>query len=101
MKAEDIRSLCRAGKIRWSAHAAARMRQRGILRADVLDCIMTGEIIEQYPENWLNPACLMMSCAANGKTLHVVVGMDDWLHIVTAYFPDEKTFLPDMKTRRK
>jgi len=28
-------------------------------------------------------------------------GVDDAVHIVTAYYPDEIKFMPDMKTRRE
>ena len=98
---ESIRSKCRQRAIRWSAHSAARMLQRGITREDVVSCILNGEIIEQYPEYWLNPACLIFGLDVNGTILHVVVGVDEFVHIVTAYRPDSSTFMPDMKTRRR
>ena len=98
---EVIRSKCRDGAIRWSAHSAARMLQRGITREDVVNCISNGEIIEQYPEYWLNPACLIFGLDVNSEILHVVVGVDEFVHIVTAYRPDSATFMPDMKTRRE
>ena len=98
---EAIRVKCREGAIRWSTHSAARMLQRGITREDVVNCISNGEIIEQYPEYWLNPACLIFGLDVNDEILHVVVGMDEFVHIVTAYRPDSATFMPDMKTRRE
>jgi len=98
---EDIRGKCAAGAIRWSAHSAARMLQRGITREDVVNCIMNGEIIERYPEHWLNPACLVFGLDASGTALHVVVGVDELVHVVTAYRPDSAAFMPDMKTRRE
>ena len=97
----DICELCDSGQIRWSAHAVERMLRRGISRNDVLECISNGEIIEEYPDNWLNPACLVFGHDEGGKALHVVVGVDERVHIVTAYRPDLATFMPDMKTRRE
>ena len=98
---EMIRGRCRDGAIRWSAHSAARMLQRDITREDVVNCILNGEIIERYPEYWLNPACLIFGSDVNGGILHVVVGIGEYVHIVTAYRPDDSTFMPDMKTRRE
>ena len=101
LEIEDIRNKCRGGAIRWSAHSTARMLQRGITRKGIVNCILNGEIIEQYPEYWLNPACLVFGLDLNGGVLHVVVGVDELVHIVTAYRPDTATFMPDLKTRRE
>ena len=97
---EAIREKCSVGAIRWSAHSTQRMLQRGITRADVLACITSGEIIERYPDNWLNPACLILGFDMAGNGLHVVVGVADSVHVVTAYRPDASTFMPDMRTRK-
>lgn len=98
---KEVKRLCGQSKIKWSGHASARIQQREISREDVINCIMNGEIIEQYPDYWLNPACLIFGCSVDNKIIHVVIGLDDYVHIVTAYFPDEGNFEPDMKTRRK
>lgn len=97
---KNIRELCNCSKIKWSSHASARIQQRGISRKDVVNCIMNGEIIEQYPEYWLNPACLILGYSIENKIIHVVVGVDDYVHIVTAYFPNKEKFESDMKTRK-
>ena len=97
----DVRNKCTEGKIKWSAHAAARIQQRGISRNDVISSIENGEIIEEYPDYWLNPACLIFGYAVDNKILHVVVGLDEFVHIVTAYYPDSGTFEADMKTRKE
>ena len=62
---------------------------------------MSGEIIEQYPDFWLNPACLVFGYMVDNQILHVVVGIDDYVHIVTAYYPSKEKFESDMKTRRE
>lgn len=54
----------------------------------------------QYPDYWLNLACLILGYMADNKILHVVVGLDDYVHIVTAYFPSTEKFESDMKTRK-
>lgn len=66
-----------------------------------MNCIQTGEIIEEYPEYWLNPACLIFGLSVKGEVVHVVAGEDDYVHIVTAYRPNTDTFMADLKTRRE
>lgn len=97
---DDVRQKCRARKIKWSLHSAERMLERGIGENDVIACLMNGEVIEEYPDFWLNPAALILGISLNGRHLHVVVGMDEYIHIVTAYYPDENKFAPDFKTRK-
>lgn len=97
----DVQALCREGKIKWSLHVSERLRKRNISPNDVLNCIMSGEIIEEYPDYWLNPAALVFGYKLDKQVIHVVVGMDDFVHIVTAYYPSLEKFESDLKTRRK
>ena len=98
---KDIQLRCQTGKIKWSLHASERLRKRNISTEDILHCLMHGEIIEEYPDYWLNPAALVFGCKVNGQIIHVVVGLDDFVHIVTAYYPNLEKFEPDLKTRRR
>ena len=62
----------------------------------------TGEIIEDYPEDYPNPSCLIFGYNVNGRILHIVAGCDNInIYIITAYYPDTKKFENDLKTRRK
>lgn len=99
---EYIRNLCKNKKIYWSMHIVTRLLQRGILQDDVENAIMTGEIIEQYPDDYPNPSCLVLGLTINKEKLHVVCGLNkDTLYMITAYFPDLTIWNSDLKTRRK
>ena len=50
-------------------------RKRDISRADVKNGIATGEIIEDYPEDYPNPSCLIFGYNVNGRILHIVAGV--------------------------
>ena len=83
-------------------HAVERMHERGIKRADVISCIESGEIIEDYPGDFPNPSCLVLGFTAGHTALHTVVGIGgETLFIITAYFPDTNIFEQDLRTRRK
>ena len=101
MQIESLRQLVESGNIMWTTHCLERMGERDILRADVKSCILNGEIIEDYPDDFPNPSCLIFGKTVEGKILHTVVGCDtEYIYIITAYYPSEDRFEPDMKTRR-
>ena len=92
----------------YKAHCQKRMLERGITRADIIECIQKGEIIEVYPLDDGNtsensfPACLVLGIEINGnKMLHVVVGYNTKkMIIISAYRPDDEHFEKDGKTRK-
>ena len=102
MDIEKLRECCRKTKILWSTYAASRIQQRGILRIDVINCIMNGEIIEDYPTDYPHPSCLIFGYnMMNNRAVHVVAGYDgDNVFIITAYYPSAEKFFDDFKTRR-
>ncbi|MBO7121921.1 MAG: DUF4258 domain-containing protein [Treponema sp.] len=102
MDIAQIKSLLGERKIGWSLHSAQMMQKRAISRLDVLSCLENGEIIEDYPNSFPHPSCLVFGRSQKNEPLHVVVGAkDDMLMIITAYFPSEDKFESDLKTRRK
>ena len=97
MIAEEIVALCRQGKIQWTDHVQRRITQRGIMRQEVKDAILTGEIIEEYPNDYPFPSCLMLGA----NCLHVVCGIGAGiLWIITAYRPTSDKWEADLKTRK-
>jgi len=101
IKISDLQSLLSARQIVWTEHLAVRLRERGIKRADVVSCILNGEIIEQYPEAYPHPACLVFSVIKDTQPIHVVTGINDSeLFIITAYYPTLDKFENDYKTRK-
>ena len=96
-----LKQALREGKIRWSTHCLERMNERDISILDVKECILQGEIIEDYPTDFPHPSCLVYAITANQKVIHVVAGYDgDYIYFITAYYPSSSKFEPDMKTRR-
>ena len=82
MNKEQIRELCVCGRIKWSTHAAKRIQEGGIRRADILYCLKTGEIIEDYPDAFPYPSCLVYGYSKEDRVLHVVAGCDgEYLYI--------------------
>lgn len=87
MTIDVLRESCHNGAILWSTHALARLQERGIFRKDVRHAILTGEIIEQYPDDFPNESCLILGATINNQSLHVVCGYDgESITVITAYY---------------
>ena len=56
MDLDFIKKLYLASQIKWSAHCLERMQERDISIEDVGKCIQSGEIIEDYPDDFPNPS---------------------------------------------
>ena len=102
MDIEIFRNLCADLKIRWTTHGLARLQERDISREDVINCIMNGEIIEEYPEDFPNPSALVFGRKIDGQIIHVVCGTDGFfVYVITAYIPNNVKFEDDLRTRRE
>lgn len=98
----DLQKICSIENIEITLHAAKRLEQRGISVNDILSCISTGEIIEQYPADYPYPSCLILGLSMLQTYLHVVVGSNlETLWVVTAYFPSPEKWESDLKTRKE
>ncbi|MBU3840099.1 MAG: DUF4258 domain-containing protein [Candidatus Ruminococcus intestinipullorum] len=98
----DLRTLCKLENIEITLHAAKRLEQRGITTSDILSCISTGKIIEEYPNDYPFPSCLILGLSINKQYLHVVVGSNlETLWIITAYYPDVQQWEYDLQTRKE
>ena len=83
-----IRELCKMRQIKWTTHAVTRYQERGITRDEIINCIEHGEVIEEYPDDYPHPSCLIFHIVIVGKPLHVVVGHDEeYVYVITAYRP--------------
>lgn len=84
-----------------TAHVFSQIKIRKIRISDILTAIENGEIIEQYPNDFPYPSCLVFGYTATQIPLHIVCGVGDRkLWIITAYFPDPKRWEKDLKTRK-
>lgn len=99
---EALQKLCDDKSVIWSVHALKWLQERGIYRDDVFNAIHTGKIIEQYPDSYPYPACLVLGVSTNNEYLHIVAGCNgNVVCIVTAYFPDSDKFESDSQTRKE
>ena len=102
LKIEELRTLCDEGNIVWTTHITMRLQERGIFPTDIIKCIKTGEIIEQYPTDYPYPSCLILGINTDGKYIHSVIGSNGKeLWFITAYYPTLDKCNPDLKKRKE
>ena len=97
-----LHKLCENRYIKWTTHVLMKLQERDIHPSDIKNCIMTGEIIEYYPNDYPYPSCLTLGLSMAGKPLHVVIGIgNNYLWIITAYYPAIEKWNFDFKTRKE
>ena len=98
---QDLRLINRAERFIVTQHGRERLVERGIALADVMNTINSGEIIEQYPDDFPFPSALVLGQTNGSSALHVVVALnEEFIYLISAYFPDTGIWNPDMKTRK-
>lgn len=99
---EIIKEYILKRKVDWTKHCLNRLNQRNIQIADVKTAVSNGKIIEYYYDDYPYPSCLILGYNVDNKILHIVCGInEDMVHMITAYYPDNKKWEDDMKTRRE
>ena len=82
-------------------HCFRRLIERGISVMDISNVIDTGEIIEQYPEDFPFASCLIMGKSFD-KVIHICASIDSgFIYLITAYVPDSARWQSDFKTRKE
>lgn len=100
MELKEIRDKISRGEYRYSDHAVKRMIKRSIDRAEIEEAVLSGEIIEVYPDDKYSPSCLVYGKAESGRHLHVQLSIPPTVVIITVYDPDETEWI-DYRVGRK
>jgi len=92
MDIEQPRKLVLEGKYFFYSHALTEAKQDGVTPEDVVYVILTGKIIEEYPDR---QRMLIYGTMANKLPLHVVCdySAEDLIIIPTVYIPDSRKWI--------
>lgn len=93
MQIDEIRKLIRAGRYEVSLHAQQERLEDDLDISEIETAILSGEIIEDYPDDPRGPSYLV-SGQAGSKAVHVVLGWartrekeERTLRMITVYIP--------------
>lgn len=97
-----LQQRCNSKNIVLTEHARQRLVERKISIQDVLQAIKTGKIIKQYEDDKPLESCLILGIAVNQSPIHLVVSYDDdFIYLITAYYPNPTQWEADWKTRKQ
>jgi hypothetical protein len=98
---EQFRVLNKPETIFMTQHSRKRFAERNIKLSDVCEVINSGTIIEEYPDDFPYPSCLILG-KSNGRSLHVCASLNDgMIYVITSYVPDISKWKSDLKTRKE
>lgn len=102
MTIEEVKKKCKDSSIEVTAHMLQRLQMRNISYHEIKEALINGEIIEDYPEDYPYPSCLVLGYTIKKRILHVVVGIgENKLWFITAYEPDLEQWSADFKCRKE
>lgn len=104
MDIETIRNRIQAGNYLVKSHAIQHALKEGFERKHMVDAVLNGRIIEEYPDDQrvlISGTTLLDNISVH---LHVVCEYADtvFIEFVTAYIPDERRWKnPPYRRRRR
>jgi hypothetical protein len=95
----EVRKLVLEGRYFFYTHALIEAKKDGVAPEDAVHAILTGEVIEEYPDR---QRVLILAMLPDQVPLHVVCDHSqvNVLLIVTVYIPDDRQWV-GFRVRRK
>ena len=98
-----IRDCVQSHSVVWTYHVNMRMKERFIDRTMIMQSTGTYEIIESYPHDRYLPSYLVRA-SCDDCVFHILFAVDIQntnVRIITAYYPDQESWIDDFKRRKK
>ena len=98
----ELRRKATIDALEFAEHAYGRMAQRRISAGEVRQALISGRVLEYYPDDRHGPSCLVLGRTAGNRPLHVVCSHPrrPRVKVITACEPDLGQWHPDFINRR-
>lgn len=85
-----------------SAHALTRSTQRYVFLDEIVEAILSGEVIEDYSNDHYGPSCLILGYTKNRRPLHIQSSYPSrpLVKIITVYEPTLDKWETNLKIRK-
>ena len=96
MELSDITSAIIAGRIVPTDHADEKAEIEGLQMSEVHQATLRGEIIEDYPNDFPHPSCLILGYLDDGDPVHAVWAYNrstEEAILVTVYLPHPERWI--------
>ncbi len=91
MEISDIQNAIKEGHIRITDHADEEAQDDKLTYDEIFFSVLTGKIIEDYPDDKPYPSCLIYGNTFENEPVHSVWAYNKktkWAALVTVYKPD-------------
>jgi hypothetical protein len=93
MDIDEIKAKVRANQYVYTLHAEVERRADGLTFAQVEEALLSGGILEQYPDTGRGESCLIVGFAGD-VPIHVVCGWrGEKVAVITVYVPRPPKFV--------
>ena len=75
MDIEKLRILCNNKRLIITQHCIKRMMERSIELTEIKQAIAEGEVIEDYPNDYPYPSCLILECVSKCREMQFRVDL--------------------------
>ncbi len=98
----QIRDLASRQNFRLTRHAAEELADENVTVDEMIQAILNGNIIEDYPNHKRGACCLVNGTTEGGRPLHIVcTSGKPFLLIITVYEPVLPKWLTPTERREK
>ena len=100
---EQLRQKVARFEMEYSLHAVRQMTARNVTPEEIVQTILAGEVVEDYPDDKYGPSCLVCGRTKAGRVLHVQCSHPGrpLVKIITAYEPDAAEWDETFKRRKQ
>lgn len=86
-------------QVKISLHAAEQALAEHITRCEIEAAMLNAQLLEDYPNWWLGPSCLIYGQTETGRGLHIVASYSGLpVTVITVYEPrPPKWFTPTLR----
>ena len=87
---DEIKAKFATNQFELSRHAVDQTLKRRIVISEVREAVMSGEVIEDYPDDKYGPSCLVLGWTAVRRPIHVQCSYPSrpLIKVITLYEPD-------------
>ena len=102
MALEQLRRQAATENVRITQHAHQEMVEEEITLNELLEAIVSGQVLENYPEHRRGACCLVNGTTNQGRPLHIVCTTAlPVLIIITAYEPKTPMWMTPIERNRQ
>lgn len=81
-------------------HGSDRAAKRRVRAREIEQAIVSGTVVEDYPDDKYGPSCLILGYTEANRALHIQVSYSQAIKVITVYEPSPDKWGDDLKTRK-